>query len=373
MEGNTSEFSKPTGEAAQEEVFKFVAETAQSGKTFRSVVDLDLTVVPYNRDPRACKIDPVCHEALVRISGHHAPIVITGRDGWRAQQLIDIPNAVVIGTYGLEARVGDQSYIDERIAPHADTITNGLSGFRNLFLQNMGIALDGEIDREFEIPIPEGGSIVVERKATGGIFLDKEGNPLPQTLQEGLAHVYNCNNVDPKGRVRIKEAMEKAYSDTLDAILQKGVPDGKLLEDYKRELQRLFSYVPQSRDPREPGDWGFDIGPKIGNSKAHVFLQLMRDPSDPKRARYLSRIPGGAAEALVYAGDSNPDAPAFHAGRLAGILTEGKRQAIGVWVMPPNPESQKNAIKQCSVAVNGIPENGQMLTKIADLLDDRKT
>lgn len=170
MEG-VSEFTKPIGESAQQEVLGFFAEALQSGKKVRTVVDLDQTVVPYNKDPRACKIDPTCHDALERISHHGAPIVITGRDGWRAQQLIDMPNAIVIGTYGFEARVGNQSYIYEKLSPYADTLTLGFSRFRELFLQNMNITVDEKLDREFEIPIPEGGSIVVERKAVDGIFL----------------------------------------------------------------------------------------------------------------------------------------------------------------------------------------------------------
>lgn len=351
-----SEFPKPTGEAAHQTVLNFFTEIVRSGAQVRTAVDLDQTVVPYHKDPRACKIDPTCHDALLRISQHGSPIIITGRDGWRAQQLVDIPNAVIIGTYGFEARVGNQSYIYEKLAPYADTLTMGFSRFRELFLQNMGITLDREIEREFEIPIPEGGSIVVERKAVDGIFLDETGKPLPQQLTEGLAHVYNCNSVDPKARIRIKTAMEKAYGDIIHDMLQKGVPE------------QLFYLSPQRHSPDQPGDWGADIGPQFGNSKAHVLLQLLREPSDPKRERYLSRVPG-FARAILYVGDSNPDAPGFQAGRLAERFTKGKRQAMGVWVMPKNPDSQDRAKRQCTVAVNGIAENGQMLTKIADLLN----
>jgi hypothetical protein len=379
------EFSKPTGEAATGEVLEFYEKNLRSGKMVRTAVDLDLTVVPYNRDPRACKVDPACHAALLRISKHQAPIVITGRDGWRAQQLVDTPNAVIVGTYGFEVRVGNYSYIYEKLAPWAETLTMGFQKFRELFLQKMGITLNDEIAREFEIPVPEGGRIVVERKAVGGIFLDQEGNPLPQRLTEGLGHVYNCNSVNPKGRIQIKATMEEAYNEVFNDLLQNGVPeairpemikklksegesyDKELLKTYKNELQQLFCFKLPTNDPGQPGDWGMDLGPRFGNSKAHILLQLLRESADPKRDRYLSCI-SDTAEAIAYFGDSNPDAPGFRAIRLAQNLTEGKRQGISGWVMSPNSELQDKARRECSVAINGIEENGQVLTKIADLL-----
>lgn len=318
-------------------------------ETLAFITDLDGTVLPFAANPMDCRIDPKAHTALQRIEKSGISIfVMTGRSGADGAKMIDMPSAVIVGTSGWEVYQNGVSRVHERFDPYAAELKTLLQKIRETVVAKMGLEPNQFITEEITNELSsEAGPIVLERKAVNDIY------------PEGLSQTYNLNRFDP---ARWDELMESSQS----------VFDSEASD----QLKEIFKF--DGSVDREKGTAGFSIAPFSGEGKERSLLQVLRSDQDedfttgqPKRQKYFRGLPGGF-DGAVYFGDSDQDARALRAAHLTALLAGRHSAGVVVFKTETNGAGQTRALKAADVSVDDIQGNAELLTKLADICEQKR-
>lgn len=308
-------------------------------------------------DPRDSYIDPIARQAFVDM--HEAGkdgAIISSRGARDVARIIDVPGISIIGTLGWETFVADEndptrgvSHIHPRFRPYQTQITGILGDIRQrFFVEQLGMAPEVEDEPNVELPTPDGGVIILQRKGFNGEY------------PEGINLTWALNLVHPDARDQYKEALARYYQEAYDLHTQ------GLDEAGKAKLKELSGLMIRAGTTNEGlPTLDVEIRPVSQGAKAIAMLQLMREPGDPKRLESFQHMPYHAT--WIYSGDhAQQDGPVMRAGHTAYSLSNGKRGVIGVWAKPQH-EGYHN-VRGADVVVTGVTGNAELLRDIATLV-----
>ncbi len=277
------------------------------------------------KDPRDTQLFPGIHESMQMLLDNEIDVaIISGRAGAKIASLADLDDIEVFGTYGLELFKDETSHIDNRLVPHAQTISRVLLDIRANFFNASGINHDLPEKFEFAEKIP-GGMIVVEQK---GITKDF---PL------GISHVYHFNLIDQQYRQSYIEFLRDLYE---KALKQFGVQDTRICDFHEdSQMDGYFHSV--------------SLTPDFMHSKAEILAGLAKD-FDNKHGTNSLIDKHKRYDGIIYLGDSDQDLGTFQflkraeqesqgsfLGFSIGIQSEfeGKQSREAVDVLLPNVEA----------------------------------
>lgn len=320
------------------EIAKTCEQLVEKGRIL-VVIDLDGTTVPYQNNPKDCKIDTQAHDGLRRINNHKSEAsvaTITGRSGVAANKLLNIPGATIIGTNEIERFINRKSTLNKDIEPHATRISDALIKIRMAFeewLKPKTIEITPENDL-FEFHTEQNGFIVLERKA------------MTDAAPEGVAHAYNFNSFDP-------ETIHGAIN-FLRNMYEQHMPD-----DLKTIVEAEY------------GGRHVNFGPKLKTPKWRSLGELIREEAERINTEpNLKPLTG-----IIYIGDTNADARSIRMMSLVQKLT--RLDAHGAVVMDTEQtqwhRQQEKAVDMATIHLQEIEENARVLQYIAELIEKKLT
>ncbi len=309
-------------------------------------------------DPTYSYIDPVARQAFhdMRDAGKDV-VIISSRGARDIARIVDVPGISIVGSLGWETFVTDKndsargiSHIHPLYKPYQSQITSILGDVRKKFLeQELGIA-PAEIETEpnLKFTTADGGIVVVQRKGF---------NP---EYPEGINLTWNLNQVSANARARYRMALEKHYRDAF-AKYSEG-----LNENESARLKELCSIIfREGKTSNDVSTFDVEVRPISQGAKAKAIIQLMRDPTDPKRLECFQHM--SYHSIWIYSGDqAQQDGPPMRAGHTAYALTHGKRGVIGVWSKPLDEPYRD--IRGVDITVAGVAGNIALLADMAKLL-----
>lgn len=333
----------------QAEVINKLEAIVESSENLAIVTDLDGTVLPFAKDPRDCKINPVARESLERMKEKGVPIIVmTGRSGQDDAKMIGIPGAIIIGTAGWEVFRDGVSHVHEKFESHSEDIARLISSVRLAVYESIGID-HGEVDQtELTNSFESGdGTVVMERKAVN------EMHP------EGISCIFNLNQVGPEKRQAMIDSARKAFEESIS-----------------EDLKSMFVFEPDESFDVSSDNCSITISPYGGEGKEKSLIQLLRSDEDVhgvtgerKRRQYFEGTPGGF-DGVVFFGDSNQDAKALRAAHLSATMAG--RNSLGVLIVKVGEEStQEIASKNADASVDGIDGNASLLSKFASIVEEK--
>lgn len=352
-------------QGSEKEVLQRFEQALKEGKQILLATDFDKTIsqdgLSKGEDPRDSQVNPQIQASLQALQKAGVDIaVISARSARKIAEIVTIPGLAIVGTLGWETFHADEqnptkgvSEIHESFTPYREQLTSVLGEVRKRFLsEDLGVDTKAEDEIELEYKTPSGQTIVLERKGVNDQY------------SEGIYHSYNFNQVSVAERVALVSQLRQHYQEVYRNLAERYPPDNPENETFLQSFQQMSGIVPKDNTPEMEGRYSFDIGPLSQQTKSHAIIEFMRQPDDPKRDAYFSHLPGGY-ETIFYAGDDNvQDGKAFHAGRLAQRLTQGRRDSVGVWVNQGDVYQPKEVSEY---QVMGVAGNAALLGKMTEI------
>jgi len=336
-----------------ESVMPKLKEMIQRGDKVAIVTDLDGTVLLGHIDPMSVKMDEVAQNSLVRLHNSGVTVIAaTGRAGAEAAKLMKVPGAYIIGTGGWELFETDQddstkgrSIIDERLVANHEDITFLLASVRQDF-QAFIHAQDSQSGDALTFPVKtQYGQMTFEKKGVNDDF------------PEGIGHGYNFARIENlETRERLAQLIKKLY------------------DYYFPESLKPFYEIDISANNQNVA---VEIRPLHQKGKARSLIQILRKKTDTnpftgenKRSGLYGDIPDGF-DTLLFFGDTDGDSAASRAAHLVASFT--KIEATGVAVLRPEEKmrNQERLARYSDVGVSSIRENGELLSALADVAEEK--
>lgn len=326
------------------------------------ITDLDGTILQPVKNPSDYKVNEQAQKALERINKSGVQLaVITGRSGKDSvggQTGLNIPGAIIIGTWGWEVyKVDDkdvnkgESFVNEKLSPYPAEITDFLNSVENDFLKFLQ-----ENNTELKNLTHEIGVL------DGKIFFEEKS--VNKEFTHGISIGFNLNSVDKEKWDNYIDIITESFNKHLQNLPK------NIGEIYKLKINKITNCVPPTLS--------ISISPQGEKGKHASLVQILRSNEDinpitrkPKRKEIFRDLPGGF-DSFIYFGDTNQDAEAIRISHLSALLTKKNAACVVVETENSSIGSQDKAMRYADVKTRGVEDNARLLTRLADLIEKYK-